>query len=151
MWHPSGRRYYWKSEYLAELSDAFLAGYRRHASEISSPHSAAILFPVGGALNKLANDHSPMGNRDAQYVLNITGSWEDPAEDERHIGWARAAWNDLKQYSTGGTYVNFLTEEEGGERIRAAYGAHYDRLADLKTKWDPDNVFCNNKNIAPSS
>jgi FAD/FMN-containing dehydrogenase len=146
---PNGRRYYWKSEYLPGLSADLLAAYREHADGITSPHSAVILFPVGGALNGLPTDHSPMGNRDANYVLNITGSWESAEEDDRHIGWARGAWGDMRRFSTGGTYINFLTEEEGVERIRDAYGANYDRLVDVKTKWDHGNVFCMNKNIAP--
>jgi FAD/FMN-containing dehydrogenase len=146
---PNGRRYYWKSEYLPGLSADLLAAYRGHAEGITSPHSAVILFPVGGALNGLPADHCPMGNRDANYVLNITGSWESADDDERHIGWARNAWSDMRRFSTGGTYINFLTEEEGIDRIRDAYGENYDRLVDVKTKWDPGNMFCMNKNIAP--
>jgi len=84
---PNGRRYYWKSEYLPALDSDFLSAYRRHAEAITSPHSAAILFPVGGALNALPGDHCPMGNRDAKYVLNITGSWDSADEDALHIGW----------------------------------------------------------------
>ncbi len=146
---PNGRRYYWKSEYLAGLDADVLAAYRSHAARIDSPHSAVILFPVDGALNALPADHSPMGNRDAKVVLNISASWESAEEDAAHIGWARTAWRDLSRFSTGGTYVNFLTEEEGDERIRAAYGANYDRLVEVKNRWDPDNVFRMNKNIAP--
>ena len=66
-----------------------------------------------------------------------------------HIGWARKAWTGMRQFSTGGTYVNFLTEDDGEDRIRAAYGDHYDRLVEVKSKWDPDNLFNKNKNIAP--
>ncbi len=146
---PNGRRYYWKSEYLAGIDADLLAAYRSHAARIDSPHSAIILFPVDGALNALAADHSPMGNRDAKVVLNITASWESAEEDAAHIDWARTAWRDMSRFSTGGTYVNFLTEEEGEERIRAAYGANYDRLVEVKSRWDPDNVFRMNKNIAP--
>ncbi|MHC5012372.1 MAG: FAD-binding oxidoreductase [Planctomycetota bacterium] len=146
---PNGRRYYWKSEYLPEISPDLLSVYQEHGEKITSPHSAVILFPIGGALNDLPLEHCPMGNRDARYVLNITGSWESPDEDGVHIGWAREAWSDMRRFSTGGTYINFLTEEEGDDRIRAAYGANYDRLVDVKTKWDPENVFCRNKNIAP--
>jgi hypothetical protein len=108
-----------------------------------------ILFPLGGALNSLPADHCPMGNRDAKYVLNCTASWESADEDDTHIGWARGAWSDMRGFSTGGTYINFLTQEEGADRIRDAYGVNYDRLVEIKTKWDPENVFCMNKNIAP--
>jgi FAD/FMN-containing dehydrogenase len=84
-------------------------------------------------------------------VLNITAAWEKPRDDAANIEWARAAWREMRRFSTGGTYVNFLTEEEGDERIRAAYGKHHARLATLKSTWDPDNLFHVNKNIAPTT
>jgi hypothetical protein len=95
----------------------------------------------------LREDHSPVGNRDARYVLNITASWERAEEDTGNIQWARDAWNDMKSFSTGGTYVNFLTEDEGPERIKAALGRGLNRLAEVKTKWDPQNTFRINRNI----
>jgi FAD/FMN-containing dehydrogenase len=148
---PKGRRYYWKSEYLARLDPELFARAAEHARHITSPHSAIVVFALGGAVGKLPDEHSPVGNRDAASVFNVTASWEQAADDEANIGWARAAWRDLKRFSSGGTYVNFLTEEETGERIRAAYGGHYDRLVDVKTAWDPGNLFRANKNIAPRS
>ena len=93
-------------------------------------------------------DHSSVGNRDAACVLNITASWEHAEDDKANIEWARSAWRDMRSFSTGGTYVNFLTEEEGDERIHAAYGNNYERLVEVKTKWDPGNLFQMNKNIA---
>lgn len=147
---PKGRRYYWKSEYLADLTPEFLAAYRDHFSRIPSALTAMALFPLGGALNGLAADHCPMGNRDARWVFNLTSAWEKPEDDARNIEWTRAAWRDLKRFSTGGTYVNFLTEEEGDDRVRAAYGANHARLTELKKAWDPGNLFRANKNIAPA-
>jgi FAD/FMN-containing dehydrogenase len=147
---PKGRRYYWKSEYLPRLEPALLTQMIEHAGRIVSPHSAIVLFALDGALNRLPADHSPAGNRDAAAVLNITAAWETPGDDAANIEWARAAWRDMRRFSTGGTYVNFLTEEEGDERIRAAYGTNHARLAALKRTWDPDNFFRTNKNIAPS-
>ncbi|HEX5761261.1 MAG TPA: FAD-binding oxidoreductase [Thermoanaerobaculia bacterium] len=146
---PKGRRYYWKSEYLPGLAPELLALVVEHAERIVSPHSAVILFPVGGAVAALPEDHSAAGNRDAAVVLNITAAWESAADDGPNVEWARAAWRDMRRFSTGGTYVNFLTEEEGSERIRAAYGANYERLVEVKTTWDPENLFRTNKNIAP--
>ena len=146
---PNGRRYYWKSEYLPGLDAASLATYRKCGDAIESPHSAAIFFAIDGPLNELSNDHSAVGNRDARVVLNLTASWESADEDATHIGWARDSWNDMRQYSTGGTYVNFLTEDDGEDRIRAAYGDRYDRLVEVKSRWDPKNLFSKNKNIAP--
>ena len=147
---PKGRRYYWKSEYLAGHDPELLAAAAEHASRSASPHSAIIVFPLDGALNRLPQGHSAAGNRDAKSLVNITASWEKPADDAANIEWARAAWRDLRRFSTGGTYVNMLTDEEGDERIRAAYGANYERLAAIKAAWDPDNVFHVNKNVRPS-
>lgn len=146
---PKGRRYYWKSEYLPGIEPALCEKAIEHAAKIQSPHSAVILFQLGGALNRLDEDHSPVGNRDTRYVLNIAGSWEHSDQDTANIEWARQAWNDMKQFSTGGTYINFLTEDEGDERIDAALGKALERLADVKTSWDPENVFRTNRNIKP--
>ena len=120
-----------------------------HARRIGSPHSAIILFPIDGALTRLPDEHSAVGNRDAASVLNITASWERAEDDAANIAWARAAWQDMRRFSTGGTYVNFLTEEETGERVQAAYRTTYERLVEIKTKWDPENLFRMNKNIPP--
>jgi FAD/FMN-containing dehydrogenase len=146
---PKGRRYYWKSEYLPDLSPDLLAKVIEHAGRMPSPHSAIILFPIDGAISRLPEDHSAVGNRNARVVLNITGSWERPEDDAANIEWARTAWRGLRRFSTGGTYINFQTEDEGDDRVRTAYGANYDRLIEIKTKWDPTNFFRMNKNIAP--
>lgn len=146
---PKGRRYYWKSEYLPKVEPELLAKVMEHAKRIVSPHSLIILFPLDGALNQLPEDHTPMGNRDAAAVINIAASWEKAEDDKANMEWARAAWRDIRPFSTGGTYVNFLTEEEGDERIHAAYGKNYERLVAIKTRWDPRNFFRMNKNIAP--
>jgi FAD/FMN-containing dehydrogenase len=146
---PKGRRYYWKSEYLPELQPDLLTAAIGHAKRILSPHSAVLFFPLDGALGRRAEDDASVGNRAARAVLNVAASWERREDDDANIEWARAAWRELRRFSTGGTYVNFLTEEEGDERIRAAYGGNYDRLVELKTRWDPGNLFRMNKNVAP--
>ena len=115
-----------------------------------SPHSAVILFHIGGALNELDDAHSPVGNRDARYVLNVAGAWEDASDDEATVKWARDAWSDMKAFSTGGTYLNFLTEDDGSERFEAALGKGLRRLTEIKANWDPDNVFRTNRNIPPA-
>ncbi len=147
---PKGRRYYWKSEYLPAIEPALCEKVMDHAGKIRSPHSAVILFQLGGALNRLDEDHSPVGNRAARYVFNVAGSWERPQDDDANIEWARAAWNDMKEFSTGGTYINFLTEDEGEERMGAALGEAIGRLAKVKSAWDPENVFRVNRNIKPA-
>lgn len=145
---PKGRRYYWKSEYLAKLEPALFEEFQQRAAAISSPHSAVILFQLGGALNELPAEHSPMGNRDAAFVLNIAGAWDAAADDAAQVAWARDAHAALRSFSTGGVYVNFLTEDEGADRTAAAYGsATLDKLAALKRKYDPDNLFRHNKSF----
>jgi FAD/FMN-containing dehydrogenase len=147
---PKGRRYYWKSEYLSRIDPELCEKVIEHASRIRSPHTAVVLFQIGGALNLLGEEHSPVGNRNAHYVLNLAGSWEQADEDSANIGWAREAWNDMKQFSTGGNYINFLTQDEGAERIEAALGRALPMLAEVKARWDPENVFRTNRNINPA-
>ncbi|MGE5681786.1 MAG: FAD-binding oxidoreductase [Bacillota bacterium] len=147
---PKGRRYYWKSEYIAEVKPELCRKVIEHAAKITSPFSAVILFQIEGALNDLKDDHSPVGNRSARYALNVAGAWENQNDDQTNIQWARNAWNDMKSFSTGGTYINFLTEDEGPERNKAALGNALERLSKIKTKWDPENIFCVNRNIKPA-
>lgn len=148
---PKGRRYYWKSEFLPRFERELVAKTAEHAGRIGSPHSGIVLFPIDGALNCLPEAHSAVGNRDAGAVINITAAWEKPADDKPNIAWARTAWQDVRRFSTGGTYINFLTEDEGDERTHAAYRDNYKRLVEIKSQWDPHNVFRINKNINPKA
>jgi len=148
---PKGRRYYWKSEYLPGIEPDLLAKQREHAGRITSPHSAVIVFQLGGAIGDRPVSHSAVGNRDAAAVLNIAASWEKPEDDAANVEWARSSWRDMKRFSTGGTYVNFLTEEETGDRVAAAYGKNLARLTEVKARWDANNLFRMNKNIPPSA
>lgn len=148
---PKGRRYYWKSEYVASFEPGLTTAVAEHAARITGPHSAVVLFPLGAAIGRHANDHSAVGNRDARGVFNVTAQWEAAGDDAAQTKWARAAWRDMKRFSTGGTYVNFLTEEESGDRVRAAYGDNWERLARIKSTWDPENRFRTNKNVAPKA
>jgi FAD/FMN-containing dehydrogenase len=146
---PKGRRYYWKSHYIADIGERLVGLAAEHALRVKSPHSAILLFQIQGALNERPAGYSPAGNRDAAYVLNIAGSWESADDDAVNVGWARDCFEATRSCSTGGTYVNFLTEEEGRDRIQAAYGpADLARLAALKRRYDPDNFFRHTKSIA---
>jgi hypothetical protein len=108
-----------------------------------------MLFQIEGVLNHIGEEHSPVGNRDAHFVLNIPGSWEKADDDQRNIEWVRNAWDDMKSFSTGGNYINFQAEDEGSDRINASFGNGLQRLTRIKTKWDPQNVFRMNRNILP--
>lgn len=145
---PKGRRSYWKSEYIANLDAKFEETLIERARRITSPHSAILLFQIAGALNELPADHSPAGNRDAKFVLNLAGQWETAADDAANIAWAREAWQAVRPFSTGGVYVNFLTEDEGADRVKDAYGAQtLARLATLKQKLDPEALFRHTKRV----
>jgi FAD/FMN-containing dehydrogenase len=146
---PFGRRNYWKSEYLPGLEPGMLETLLGHSLEQKSPHSAIAIFPLDGPLSDLPDDHSPVGNRKTGAVVNVTASWESAGDDAINVDWARATWQDIKPFSTGGNYVNFLAEGETEDRLRDAYGENFARLVELKRNWDPDNFFRCNKNIAP--
>ncbi|HEY3401480.1 MAG TPA: FAD-binding oxidoreductase [Geothrix sp.] len=146
---PKGRRYYWKSHYLPGLEPRLIDLALEHSARMVSPHSAFFLFQVEGALNELPAGHSPAGNRDAAYVLNIASAWEKPEDDAVNIRWARDCFEATRPCSTGGTYVNFLTEEEGADRIEAAYGrSALERLAAIKRRYDPEDLFRHTKPVS---
>jgi FAD/FMN-containing dehydrogenase len=135
---PPGRHNYWKTSYLRELSDAAIAAIVGSAARMTSPHSLLALYQLGGAA-RLA---------DAAFCLNIAATWTEAGEGERHIAWARESWAAVAPHASAGAYVNFLGDE--GERYaRSAYQGDYERLAALKTKYDPDNFFRLNQNIRP--
>lgn len=147
--NPKGRRGYWKSEYLPRLEPEMFVKIIEHAEKMPSPHSAIVLFQIGGRLNNLSEDYSATGNRNAHFVLNIPGSWDNSEDDTQNIDWVRSSWDDLKSFSTGGNYINFQSEDEGNERLQAALGTGLRRLGEVKARWDPQNIFRINRNIKP--
>ncbi len=147
---PSGHHYYVKSEYLPGLSDAAIETIISHASQLSSLLTAVLIAQLGGAISRVNEHATAAGNRKAQFVLNIQSSWLEPGESPRHIQWTREFWTAMRPFSTGGAYVNLLSQDEGEERVRAAYGTNYDRLLALKSKYDPTNLFRVNQNIKPA-
>jgi FAD/FMN-containing dehydrogenase len=146
---PKGNRYYWKTEYLAGLSDEFLDTFRESASNVPSPLSDSIVIHLAGALNERADDDGAVGNRDACYLSAFAGQWSAGASDNEHVSWVREAWKSVRPFSTGGNYLNFQTAEEDDERVQATYGANFDRLVEIKEKYDSDNLFRRNRNIRP--
>jgi FAD/FMN-containing dehydrogenase len=133
---------------VAELGEG-LDSFKR----VPSPTSAIAIECLTGAVQRVGLNETAFGHRDAPFNLLIVGIWPDPADTDVHIGWVRKLWQEMQPYSSGGVYVNYLGQEddEGRERIRAAYAPSvYGRLADLKRKYDPQNLFRMNQNIAPS-
>ncbi len=146
---PPGFRNYWSAEYLREFPDEALDLYCARGEEMIVPSPTQhIAFPVGGAVARQAGDW-PMPYRDAAWVVHPFGLWEDPGDDERAIAWARAVCEDMRPFSTGAVYLNFIPDE-GADRVVAGYGReNYERLAAVKAEYDPENVFHLHHPIAP--
>ena len=144
---PRGRRYYWKAQFMREISDqaidTLLAAYATAPSG-----SLLVLQQVGGAIGRVPIAETPYANRDALYDCFPISIWDEPADDEIHIRWARDLWTAMRPFSTGGVYANNLGDE-GTDRVQAAYGENYPRLVALKNKYDPTNFFRLNQNIRP--
>jgi FAD/FMN-containing dehydrogenase len=147
---PDGHHYYWRTEFLAGLEDGLLAAMRDVFADCPVPEAELGVLHLEGALNERPADDGAVGNRDARYVLGVKGMWApgDPAAG-RFGQWVRDAGARLRPWSTGATYINFQTADEGDDRVRATYGANYDRLVELKRRYDPDNLFRANRNIRP--
>jgi FAD/FMN-containing dehydrogenase len=149
---PKGKHYYWKTEFAGELSDGLLSTMRGLAAENPIPGGQLVVAHLGGALNERDDDDGAVGNRDARYVYGAAGMWDpDDPDGDRYRDWVRDAWEQFRPFSTGGNYVNFQTADEDDERIRATYGTNYDRLVEVKTKYDPENLFRVNRNVRPAS
>jgi len=145
-----GARNYWKSHNFTELSDQAVATLVDYAASLPSDQSEIFIGLLGGETSRIAADSTAYAQRDAQFVMNVHIRWEDAQDDQRCIAWAREFFNAAAPYATGGVYINFMTEEEG-DRVTAAYGAGYQRLARLKEKYDPGNLFRLNQNIKPAT
>jgi FAD/FMN-containing dehydrogenase len=146
---PAGLQNYWKSHYLTGLSDATIETLAQCATQRLSPLSQMHIHHLGGAMSRIPANATAFPYRDGQFVLNVIGMWPDPAENQEQIQWVRDSWQALTPFATGGAYLNFMGEE-GADRVRAAYGANYDRLEEVKRRYDPDNFFRLNQNIPPT-
>jgi len=145
----AGARNYWKSHNLATLQDGLFDAVIAAVGTLPSPQCEIFFGALGGATTRPAPGATAYAHRDAQFVMNVHGRWAAPADDTRGIGWARDFFKASAPFASGGAYVNFLTADEG-DRVRAAYGPNYDRLAQVKRTYDPDNLFRTNQNIAPA-
>ena len=145
-----GMRNYWKSHDFLELSDGLIDVFIDAARRLPDPQTEIAFVQLGGAVSRVPIEETAYTHRDAQFVVNVHGRWADPAKDGECIGWARALFDAATPFATGGAYVNFLTQEEG-ERLRAVYGANYERLVAVKNQYDPSNLFRINQNIRPST
>jgi len=144
----AGARNYWKSHNFETLSDGLFDLIIDYINKIPSPHTEIFLGLIGGQMNQVGAEETAYPHRHSDYIMNVHGRWETPAEDEAGIQWARSFFRDSAAYASGGVYVNFLTEEET-DRIHAAYGLNYQRLVKVKAAYDPINLFRSNQNIVP--
>jgi FAD/FMN-containing dehydrogenase len=149
--YPDGWRYYWKSVNVDGLSDEVIEGLVNHAEAAPSGHSTIDVWYQGGAMGRVGAAETAFGDRSVPYLLGIEANWEEPRDDEANVAWARNCVADMRRFSSGGMYLNFPGFlEEGDQLLRGAYGENYERLVDLKNRYDPTNLFRLNQNIKPT-
>ena len=146
---PPRNQYYEKAHFMREISDDAIDIVVEHFASVPSPLSLLFFQQSGGAMRR---GDTAYAHRDVLCNLILVAQWRDPGESECHIRWTRDLWQALKPYGTGGVYVNNIgrEEEDGADQVRAAYGPNYQRLAELKKKYDPENLFRHNQNIKPA-
>jgi hypothetical protein len=149
---PPRRHYYAKAPFINALSDEAIDTAIGNFAQVPSPLTLVIIQYKGGEMARGAPDRTAFGHRDARHAFVILSSWEDPAESDSNMAWTRRFDTAIRPFGTGGEYVNDLglETEEGPAKVRDAFGANYDRLAELKRKYDPGNLFRHNQNIPPA-
>lgn len=145
---PPGLQMYWKGDFVKELSDEAIELHLKYGTKLPTALSTMHLYPINGAVHRVDKTGTAWNYRDATWSMVIAGIDPDPVNNEKITAWTKDYWKALHPYTAGGAYLNFLMEE-GDERIRAAYGANYERLQKIKAKYDPENLFRVNQNIKP--
>lgn len=146
---PHGLHHYWKADFVDELTDAAIEIHAERGPEVPNFLSLMHLYPLDGAVHDVAPDATAFSHRGAKFAHIIAGIDSDGANLPAHREWVRDYWSALHPHSSEAAYVNFMMDE-GQDRIRASYGDNYDRLAEIKAKWDPTNLFHMNQNIPPA-
>jgi hypothetical protein len=145
---PPGLQWYWRADFFNELGSEIRAQHLKFGSTIPTPLSQMHLYPISGAASRLGKEETPWAYRDAKYAGVIVGVDPDPANAEKITKWCKDYWNALHSYSSGGAYSNFMMDE-GQDRVKASYKQNYNRLVEIKRKYDPNNLFSVNQNIKP--
>jgi FAD/FMN-containing dehydrogenase len=145
-----GARNYWKSHDLLHITDGAAQTIVDFTAKLPTPHCEIFLGHLAGAAARVPADAMAFSRRDAEFVLNVHTRWDDPADDARCIEWAREFFAAMSAHALGSVYVNFMPNDER-DRVQAAYGANFARLAAIKAKWDPTNLFRMNQNIEPAA
>jgi FAD/FMN-containing dehydrogenase len=147
---PAGMQHYWKADFITELTDEAIAAHIKHGAKTPHISSSMHLHPINGAAQRVAADETAFGHRDKNFSPVIAGIWDDPADNETNIRWVRDYYDAIHPHSgSDGGYVNFMSADDD-ERSPANYGRSYERLARVKAKYDPDNIFHINQNIVPA-
>lgn len=146
--YPPGLQWYWRADFMKELSDEAIAQHIRFGSALPSMHSTMHMYPINGAASRVGQQDTAWNYRDANWAQVMVGVDPDPANNEKIISWTKSYYDALHPYSAGGAYVNFLMDE-GEDRVKATYGDNYERLVAIKSKYDPQNLFRVNQNIKP--
>ncbi|MEO6957722.1 MAG: FAD-binding oxidoreductase [Antricoccus sp.] len=147
--YPAGLQWYWRSDFCTEITDAAISVHEKYGALLPTGHSTMHMYPVGGAASRIAGNATAFAHRSGGWAAVMVGVDPDPANAHQISAWAKDYWTELHPTSAGGTYVNFLMDE-GAERVRDSYGSNYPRLAAIKNRYDPDNVFHINQNIPPA-
>jgi len=146
-----GARNYWKSHDFLELSDGLIDVLLAAVPQLPTPQCEIFIASLGGAVNRIPAEATAYPHRNINFVMNVHVRWNTSSEDTRCVGWGRAIFDAAAPFATGGVYVNFMPDDEA-QRVRAgAYGANFDRLAKVKAKYDPKNLFRMNQNVAPAA
>jgi FAD/FMN-containing dehydrogenase len=149
--NPPGMQWYWKGDFVKTLPDSAIQAHLEHAAKLPSTFSLMHLYPIDGAVHRKASGDTAWNNRNAIWSMVIAGIDPDPAKAAGIKRWARDYWTAVHPFDLDGAYPNFMMDDEGEERIRASFGDNYPRLAALKKKFDPTNLFRINQNIRPAS
>jgi FAD/FMN-containing dehydrogenase len=145
---PAGLQHYWKANFVDELSDEAIAAHAKHGPDVPAVNSTVHIYPTNGAVQDVASDATAFAYREANFATVIAGMWPEPSQNEANIAWVRRYYEATAPLSEEGGYVNFMAADDQ-ERIRANYGANYERLVSVKRTYDPDNLFHLNQNIKP--
>ena len=148
---PKGLQWYWKGDFVKTLPDEAIDAHIAQAREAPTPFCLMHLYPIDGAVRRVGKDATPWGARDASWSMVIAGISPDPKDADALKRWGRAYWNADHRFNLVGGYVKFMDVDEADNRVEASYGQNYKRLAAIKAKYDPDNLFRVNQNIKPKS
>jgi FAD/FMN-containing dehydrogenase len=147
--YPPGMQWYWKADFVNELTDEAIGLHYNYATQLPTWQSTMHLYPINGKAAKVSKKDTAWNYRNANWAEVIVGIDPDPANRDLITNWAREYWEALHPYSAGGAYVNFMMDE-GEDRVKATYGDNYEKLVEVKTKYDPENFFRVNQNIKPA-